>query len=62
VAAAVRALVAELELPGRLRDIGVTPEHLPRIAERAMQDMSIGANPRPVSGPDEVLALLQQAW
>jgi alcohol dehydrogenase class IV len=62
VAAAVRALVAELELPDRLRDIGVTREHLPRIAERTMQDMSIGANPRPVSGADEVLVLLQRAW
>jgi alcohol dehydrogenase class IV len=62
VAAAVRALVAELGLPSRLRDIGVTREQLPRIAERTMQDMSIGANPRPVSGAAEVLALLEQAW
>lgn len=61
-AAAVRALVAELGLPSRLRDIGVTPEHLPRIAERTMQDFSIGANPRPVSGAGEVLALLEAAW
>ena len=61
-AAAVRALVAELGLPNRLRDIGVTDAHLPRIAERTMQDMSIGANPRPVSGAAEVLALLQEAW
>ncbi|MCC6805301.1 MAG: iron-containing alcohol dehydrogenase [Anaerolineae bacterium] len=61
-AEAIRALVAELGLPARLRDIGVMQEQLPVIADRTMSDMSIGANPRPVSGANEVLELLQAAW
>jgi maleylacetate reductase len=62
VADSVRALVAELGLPSRLRDIGVTEAHLPVIADRTMNDMSIGANPRPVKDAAEVLELLKTAW
>lgn len=60
--AAVRALVSELGLPSRLREIGVTEEQLPVIADRTMSDMSIGANPRPVKDAAEVLELLRAAW
>jgi alcohol dehydrogenase class IV len=60
--AAVRALVSELGLPSRLREIGVTEAQLPVIADRTMNDMSVGANPRPVNDAAEVLELLQAAW
>jgi alcohol dehydrogenase len=59
---AVRALVSELGLPSRLREIGVTEAQLPVIADRTMSDMSIGANPRPVKDAAEVLELLRAAW
>ena len=59
---AIRSLIAELGLPSRLRDIGVSRDLLPLISERTMHDWSIGENPRRINGADEVLALLEQAW
>lgn len=62
VATAVRSLVAKLDLPTHLRDIGVSQSDLPLIAERTMNDFAIGANPRPITSAEEVLALLEEAW
>lgn len=58
----IRALIAELGLPQRLRNIGVTRDDLPLIAERTMSDISIGTNPRHVENADEVLHLIQGVW
>jgi alcohol dehydrogenase class IV len=59
---AIRSLIAEVSLPSRLRDIGVSRDVLPLISERTMHDWSIGENPRPINSADEVLALLERAW
>ncbi len=48
----VRALNAALGLPARLRDAGVREEDLPKIAARAFEDASHGANPRPCTEAD----------
>lgn len=61
-AEATRALIVELGLPSRLRDIGVAEGDLPLIAKQTMGDMSTVMNPRSVTGMDEVLDLLKQAW
>jgi len=58
----IQALVASLDLPGRLRDAGVSQEILPTIAEESMLDMWIPTNPRTIAGPQDVLPLLQAAW
>lgn len=58
----IQALVASLDLPGRLRDADVPRDILPTIAEESMHDMWIGTNPRPFKSPDEVLPLLEAAW
>ena len=58
----IQALVASLDLPGRLRDAGVSKEILPTIAEESMLDMWIPTNPRTIAGPQDVLPLLQAAW
>lgn len=58
----IQALVRSLELPGRLRDAGVSQDILPTIAEESMLDMWIPTNPRPIAGPEDVLPLLQAAW
>ena len=50
-----RSLIAELQLPNCLRDIGVREEDLPLIAKQTMNDMSTATNPRKVTGVDEVL-------
>ena len=58
----VQKLVADLGLPGRLRDAHVPRELLPKIAEEAMHDLWVKTNPRPISGPPVVLELLEAAW
>jgi maleylacetate reductase len=57
----VAALVAELGLPGRLRDCGVEEERLDAVAEAAMHDRWIPTNPRPLDLA-AVRALLQEAY
>lgn len=59
---AVADLVASLGLPQRLRDVGVRREQFREIAEKAMHDRYIPANPRKVSGPDDIVEILEMAW
>ena len=58
----VAALIAGLGLPGRLRDVGVKPEQLDRIAELSMHDRWIHTNPRKIDGPAVIRELLDAAW
>jgi maleylacetate reductase len=58
----VAALIAELGLPGRLRDVGVERDMLDRIAEGSMHDRWIHTNPRRIEGPATVRMLLDAAW
>ena len=58
----VAGLIAGLGLPGRLRDVGVTPEQLDRIAELSMHDRWIHTNPRKIAGPPVIRELLDAAW
>jgi maleylacetate reductase len=59
---AVAALIAALGLPIRLRDVGVKPEQLDRIAELSMHDRWIHTNPRKIDGPAVIRELLDAAW
>src|SRR5580704_8848150 len=58
----VAGLIAGLGLPGRLRDVGVKPEQLDRIAELSMHDRWIHTNPRKIDGPVVIRQLLDAAW
>jgi maleylacetate reductase len=58
----VAALIADLGLPGRLRDVGVKPEQLDAIAEHSMHDRWVHTNPRKIDGPATVRTLLDAAW
>ncbi|MFA7666822.1 MAG: iron-containing alcohol dehydrogenase [Burkholderiaceae bacterium] len=58
----VAELVAQLGLPGRLRDAGVAREVLPQVAAEAIKDRWVATNPRPFASSDEILALLEVAW
>jgi alcohol dehydrogenase class IV len=53
---------ARLNLPTRLRDLGVTRDALPRIAEDAMKDWFLHQNPRKVTGPADLIGVLEAAW
>jgi maleylacetate reductase len=59
---AVAELIADLGLPGRLRDVGVKPEQLEEIAEHSMHDRWIHTNPRKIDGAPVVRQLLDAAW
>ncbi len=58
----VAALIAELGLPGRLRDVAVRQDQLDRIAEESMHDRWVHTNPRKIDGPATVRRLLEAAW
>jgi maleylacetate reductase len=58
----VAALIENLGLPSRLRDVGVGRRDFSVIAENAMHDHAVHANPRKINGPDDVLNILEMAW
>lgn len=58
----VQSLLAELAIPLRLRDVGVSRTLLPEVAGAAMNDWFLDRNPRSVDGPAEVEQLLLDAW
>jgi maleylacetate reductase len=59
---AVAGLIASLGLPSRLRDVGVEPDQLDRIADESMHDRWVHTNPRKIDGPAVVRTLLDAAW
>ncbi len=60
VADAVELLVADIGLPGRLGDLGVTADELPVVADKAAVDHLSATNPRKATAAD-YLALLRAA-
>ena len=55
-------LLAKVDIPRRLRDIGVAREALDPIAEAAMQDWFIKRSPREVTNVADVRGILDAAW
>lgn len=60
--AAVQQLILDLDLPHRLRDVGVTAADFPALAADALEDLIVATNPRPVRSVDEITALLASAY
>lgn len=58
---AVLALIKDLDLPHRLRDVGVGPNDFEAIANDALADLIVATNPRPITGTDEIVELLHAA-
>lgn len=58
----VAALVASLDLPTRLRDVGVRREDLPLIAAKTMHERLLRNSRKPVDGPDDIARILELAW
>lgn len=59
--AAIRKLVKDLGLPGRISELGVKQEDLPKIAAQAARDATLPTNPRRATEAD-ILALLERAY
>ena len=58
----VGALIADLGLPVRLRDVGVVDNQLDLIAKNSMHDRWVHTNPRTIDGPAMIRSLLDAAW
>ncbi len=58
----VEWLAGQTGLPRRLRDVGVTAEMLPQLAEMAMHSATVHKNPRPVRMVMELEELFAAAW
>jgi maleylacetate reductase len=61
-ALALAELVADLELPTRLRDVGVTRQDFGPVAVKALGDMLVKNNPRPVRSAADIEEILELAW
>ncbi|MBI4182712.1 MAG: iron-containing alcohol dehydrogenase [Proteobacteria bacterium] len=57
----VEDFIAELGLPRRLSEVGVGRDRFARVAELSMHDPLIHSNPRPLRGPEDVVAILEMA-
>lgn len=58
----VKLLIGELGLPSRLRDLQVSRESLPLVAEKVFHDHGLTSNPRPVKNREIIFDLLKKAW
>ncbi|MFT7574275.1 MAG: maleylacetate reductase [Alphaproteobacteria bacterium] len=58
----VDRIIRDLGMPRHLRDVGVSKEDLPRLADNCMLDDWTFSNPRPISKPEQVLDILQAAY
>jgi maleylacetate reductase len=55
-------LVGQMNLPQRLREVGVKEADLPGIAQLAFQNRTVQNNPTPVTSGDQIEELLREAW
>jgi alcohol dehydrogenase class IV len=58
----VRWLQRAIGVPQRLRDTAISQQQLPEVAQGVMAEKGLYVNPRSVSGPQEILQMLQAAW
>jgi alcohol dehydrogenase class IV len=59
---AVDRICGALDVPRRLRDVGVPYDALPEIATLGMADWFLRGNPRPVRAVSELQQILEWAW
>lgn len=63
LAGAILELVQDrLQLPSRLRDVGVAKADFPQISRRTLDDMMAHTNPRVAQSEADVTGLLERAW
>jgi maleylacetate reductase len=60
-AEAVKALAAGLGLPTDLKAVGIRPDQFQAIAEHTMHDRGVRSNPKPIKGPEDIVAILELA-
>ncbi len=58
----VSRLVGEMNLPQRLREVGVKRTDLKRLAQLAFQNQTVQNNPKRITDAQQIEGLLQAAW
>ena len=58
----IAELIAGLDLPRSLRDVGIKAENLDDIARRALDYEVVRMNPRRITRPEDVREILELAW
>lgn len=58
----IQTLMRGVDLPSRLRELGVCRSALPELARNAFDDAQLAGNPRPIADPSELLQVLEDAW
>lgn len=58
----IRELIQDMNLPQRLRDVGVVESDLPRLAQLAFQNKTVQNNPKPITEITQLEKLLRDAW
>lgn len=58
----VANLARSLGLPTTLAEVGIRPDQADEIADKAMDDPLIRANPRPIRSREDILEILELAW
>ena len=58
----IYALIAQMNLPQHLRDVGVREADLPHLAQLAFQSRTVQNNPKPITDPAQIETLLRAAW
>ena len=58
----VDAFIRGLGMPRHLREVKVAETDLPRLAQNCMLDDWTYSNPRPITGPEQVLTILRAAY
>lgn len=58
----VREFIVSLGMPTTLREVGVSRDDFPFLASDAMRDMIVATNPRPLTGENDVIEVLEAAY
>jgi len=58
----VYALIGQMNLPQRLRDVGVQEDDLPRLAQVALSSRAVQSNPRRITDARQIEQVLRAAW
>ncbi len=55
-------LIRQMNLPQRLRDVGVSESDIPQLAQIAFQNRTVQNNPKPITDPMQLEQLFRDAW
>lgn len=55
-------LIGQMDLPRRLRDVGVQQADIPRLSELALDSKAVRDNPRPVASAEQIQEIFHAAW